>query len=133
MIYGDTHISLRYGIVVVGLVALGASLARLRVPTRVQANEGMVVVAMMFLVTPLVMAYPMMGFGLNFLDAFFEAVSGVTTTGLSTQVTLVDAPGHVSLQPRLDAMVRGAGHCRVVAGAGDAAGTVGKRPRGERA
>jgi trk system potassium uptake protein TrkH len=34
----------------------------------------------------------MMGFGVGFLDAFFEAVSGVTTTGLSTQATLVGAP-----------------------------------------
>ena len=46
----------------------------------------------MFLFTPLVMSYPMMSSGLGFLDALFEAVSGVTTTGLSTKVTLVDAP-----------------------------------------
>jgi trk system potassium uptake protein TrkH len=52
----------------------------------------MVLVALMFLFTPLVMAYPMMGFGLSFADAFFEAVSGVTTTGLSTQATLVGVP-----------------------------------------
>jgi len=90
--FGDTRSSLRYGMVIVGLVALGGSLARLRAPTRVQANEGMVLVALMFLFTPIVMAYPMMGSGLSFLDAFLEAVSGVTTTGLSTQATLVDAP-----------------------------------------
>ncbi len=73
-------------------MALGGCLARLRTPTRVQANEGMVLVALMFLFTPLVMAYPMMGFGMSFLDAFFEAVSGVTTTGLSTLATLDGAP-----------------------------------------
>jgi len=92
VIFGDTRISLRYGMVIVGLAVLGGCLARLRTPTRVQANEGMVLVALMFLVTPLVMAYPMMGFGLSFLDAFFEAVSGVTTTGLSTLATLEGAP-----------------------------------------
>ncbi len=92
VIFGDTRISLRYGMVIGGLVALGGGLARLRTPTRVQANEGMVLVALMFLFTPLVMAYPMMGFGLSFLDAFFEAVSGVTTTGLSTLATLDGAP-----------------------------------------
>jgi len=92
VIFGDALISLRYGIVIVGIAALGAGLARLRAPSRVQANEGMVLVALMFLFTPLVMSYPMMGSGLGFPDAFFEAVSGVTTTGLSTKTTLVGAP-----------------------------------------
>jgi trk system potassium uptake protein TrkH len=92
VILGATRLSLRYGVVIGGLVVSGGCLARLRAPTRVQANEGIVLVALMFLFTPLVMAYPMMGFGLSFLDAFFEAVSGVTTTGLSTQATLVGAP-----------------------------------------
>lgn len=92
LIFGDTRISLRYGIVIGGIAAFGAGLARLRAPARVQANEGMVLVALMFLFTPLVMSYPMMGSGLGFPDAFFEAVSGVTTTGLSTKATLVGAP-----------------------------------------
>lgn len=92
VIFGSARAGYRYGIVTVGLVVLGLGLARLRTPHRVQPNEGMVLVALMFLFTPLVMAYPMMGFGLSFPDAFFEAVSGVTTTGLSTQATLVGAP-----------------------------------------
>ncbi len=92
MIFGDTLISRRYVVVIIGLAALGAGLSRLRSPARVQANEGMVLVALMFLFTPLVMSYPMMGSGLGFPDAFFEAVSGVTTTGLSTKATLVGAP-----------------------------------------
>jgi trk system potassium uptake protein TrkH len=92
VIFGETRLSVRYGVVIGGLAALGGCLARLQAPSCVQANEGMVLVALMFLFTPLVMAYPMMGFGVGFLDAFFEAVSGVTTTGLSTQATLVGAP-----------------------------------------
>ena len=92
VIFGDTRISLRYGMVIGGLAAFGAGLARLRAPAKVQANEGMVLVALMFLFTPLVMSYPMMGSGLGFLDALFEAVSGVTTTGLSTKMTLVGSP-----------------------------------------
>lgn len=92
VIFGDTTITLRYGAVIGGLLALGSSLARLRAPSRVQANEGMVLVALLFLFTPLVISYPMMSSGLGFIDAFFEAVSGVTTTGLSTKATLVDAP-----------------------------------------
>lgn len=90
--FGDTAISLRYGIVIGGLIALGSGLARLRSTARVQANEGLVLVALMFLFTPLIMSYPMMGAGLGFVDALFEAVSGVTTTGLSTKETLVGAP-----------------------------------------
>jgi trk system potassium uptake protein TrkH len=90
--FGDTSIGLRYGFVIAGLTALGTGLARLQAPSRVQANEGMVLVALIFLFTPLVMSYPMMGQELGFLDAFFEAISGVTTTGLSTKATLVGAP-----------------------------------------
>lgn len=89
---GDMAIGARYGIVIAGLAAIGVGLARLQAPSRVQANEGMVLVTLMFLFTPLVMSYPMMGSGLGFLDAFFEAVSGVTTTGLSTKATLDGAP-----------------------------------------
>lgn len=92
MILGDTTISLRYGIVIAGISALGVGLTRLRSPAGVQANEGMVLVALMFFFTPLVMSYPMMSSGLGFADALFEAVSGVTTTGLSTTATLIDAP-----------------------------------------
>ena len=92
VIFGDTSISLRHGIVIGGLAAFGVGLARLRAPSRVQANEGMVLVTLIFIFTPLVMSYPMMGWGLGFLDAFFEGISGVTTTGLSTKATLVGVP-----------------------------------------
>jgi trk system potassium uptake protein TrkH len=92
LIFGDTLISLRYAIVISGLAPLGAGLARLRTSSRVQPSEGMVLVALMFLFTPLVMSYPLMSSGLGFLDAFFEAISGVTTTGLSTKATLVGSP-----------------------------------------
>jgi trk system potassium uptake protein TrkH len=34
----------------------------------------------------------MMSSGLSFLDALFEAICGVTTTGLSTKATLVGTP-----------------------------------------
>lgn len=91
LIFGESGICLRYGVVVAGLTLLGAALSRLPAPYRVQTNEGMVLVALTFLFTPLAMAYPMMGPGFGFGDAFFEAVSGVTTTGLSTRATLADA------------------------------------------
>lgn len=47
---------------------------------------------MHFFFGPLVMSYPMMGAGLAFTDAFFEAVSAVTTTGASVLATVEDKP-----------------------------------------
>jgi len=43
----------------------------------------------MLFVTSMVMTYPLMSSGLGFFDAFFEAISGVTTTGLSTTSTVL--------------------------------------------
>ena len=92
LFFGEIRIALRYAVVVCGLGGLGLGTARLRAPSGMQVNEGMVVVALIFLFSPLAMSYPMMSSGLSFLDALFEAISGVTTTGLSTKATLVGAP-----------------------------------------
>jgi len=91
VVLGSMSFSLRYGLVIVGLTVFGTGLARLRAPSGMQINEGLVLVALMFFFSPLVMTYPMMGSGLAFQDALFEAISGVTTTGLSTKQTLVGA------------------------------------------
>lgn len=74
----------RYGILCGGLFLLGGLLARLSVPARIQANEALTVTALTFLLASLLMSWPMMGPGSTYIDALFEAVSGVTTTGLST-------------------------------------------------
>jgi trk system potassium uptake protein TrkH len=50
----------------------------------------MVIIGLIFLFSPLVMVWPVMASGLGFLDALFETVSAVTTTGLSTTNTLLD-------------------------------------------
>jgi trk system potassium uptake protein TrkH len=57
-----------------------------------QANEALVVTALVFVVPGVVMSFPLMGYGIAPLDALFEAVSGVTTTGLSTAGTLEGRP-----------------------------------------
>jgi trk system potassium uptake protein len=92
LIHGETPIACRYVLVIIGLAGTGGILARISAPGDLQVNEAMVLVASMFLVTPLVMSYPMMGFGLSFSDALFEAVSATTTTGLSTVKGLVEVP-----------------------------------------
>lgn len=58
----ETPPSRRYGIVV-GILAPGGPLSRLSAPARVQANEGMVLVVLTFLFTPLIMSYPMLSCG----------------------------------------------------------------------
>jgi trk system potassium uptake protein TrkH len=90
--FGDYPISLRYGTVAAGILALSAGLMRLPAPKRLHNNEAMVVSALIFLVAPLAMAWPVMASGLGFLDALFESISAVTTTGLSTAATMGGKP-----------------------------------------
>ena len=84
LVHLETQISYRYAIVILALGGVGRRLGRIAAPREVQVNEAMVIVAFMFFFTPLVMSYPMMGSGLTFSNALFEAISGSTTTGLST-------------------------------------------------
>jgi trk system potassium uptake protein TrkH len=93
LLFGDDHVSLRYGVVVVGILVLSAGLMRLPAPKRLQTNEAMVISALIFLFAPLAMSWPMMAAGLGFSDALFETISAITTTGLSTASTLSDKPG----------------------------------------
>jgi len=67
------------------LAGVGGLLGRMQAPREVQVNEAMVLVGFMFLFTPLVMSFPIMGPGLAFPDAIFEAVSG-TGSGQGTLV-----------------------------------------------
>jgi len=90
--FADTSIAQRYGLVILGLLAVGGLCSRIRTSNRIQANEGMVIVVLVFLATPLIMTYPLMASGLSFVDALFEAVSGATTTGLSTVVSIENTP-----------------------------------------
>ena len=71
--------------VTVLLLALGGWMAqRIEAPTEIQPNEALVLAAGAFLLTPVAMIWPLSAYGLAPLDAWFEAVSAVTTTGLST-------------------------------------------------
>jgi trk system potassium uptake protein TrkH len=91
LMVGEGHLAPRYAVVASGFAALGLGASRIRAPLTMQTNEGMVVAGLIFLLTPLAMSYPMMSAGMPFTDALFEAVSGVTTTGLTTRATLVGA------------------------------------------
>ncbi len=88
--YAEFDLALRYAVVAAAIAVMGTFLARIRAARRVQPNEAMVLAALTFLITPLLMTYPMMGAGLSFDDALFEAISAATTTGLSTLATVED-------------------------------------------
>ena len=92
LLTGDYGVSWRYGAVIAIVLALGFSLMRLPPPKQLQVNEAIVITALMFLLTPLIMAWPAMGSGLSFLDAAFETISAVTTTGLTVTATVADKP-----------------------------------------
>lgn len=88
----DALIARRCAEVVLALIIVCLPLSRLRATGHVQLNEALVVSALTFVLGSLVMSWPFMGRGMGFLDAWFEAVSGLTTTGLSTLLTVEDKP-----------------------------------------
>ncbi len=90
LVEGDAQSARRCGEVVLVLFGLCLPLSRLRVTARIQFNEALVISALAFVLASLVMSWPFMGAGMDFLDAWFESVSGVTTTGLSTLPTIAD-------------------------------------------
>jgi trk/ktr system potassium uptake protein len=81
----DMAVGLTYGCVA-GALLICAWIGRQlpAAPASIQANEGIVVVGLTFVLTPVLMSIPFAVGGLPFGDALFEAVSAITTTGLST-------------------------------------------------
>jgi len=81
---GDFRFALRAGLVSLSFLAFGLAFGRIAAPGRIQPNEALSITALVFLLGGATMSWPMMEPGLDFIDALFESVSGVTTTGLST-------------------------------------------------
>lgn len=90
--FAEYFLTVRYAVLVVLLAGLGFPLSRLRVSGSIQTNEALVITGLAFIISPLLMAYPFTAFGISYVDALFEAVSGVTTTGLSTLASVQDKP-----------------------------------------
>lgn len=90
--FGEHALSGRYLAVISVLLIAGLPSLRLPHPNDVQFNESLTITALAFVIAPLIMTYPMMGAGLSFIDAWFEAVSAITTTGLSTTADLQQMP-----------------------------------------
>jgi trk system potassium uptake protein TrkH len=82
--YGEFAAMWRYLVIAAVLGALWAASTRLRTPQHIQTNEALVIVALAFTITPLIMSFALASADLAYIDVLFEAVSGVTTTGLTT-------------------------------------------------
>jgi trk system potassium uptake protein TrkH len=90
LIFGDLWIALVYGAIALGIVVLGYALHHLLPDADLQWKEALVIAALIFPLSSVISAIPfMLSTGMAPLDALFEAVSGITTTGLS--VAPVDA------------------------------------------
>ena len=89
---GNSAVALRYFGVILLFSLYGALTVRLRAAPNMQRNEALVITALVFTLSACALSFPIMGYGIPFVDAFFEAVSGVTTTGLSTLASVEDRP-----------------------------------------
>lgn len=74
----------RYLVLAAALVLPELAFRRHPLPPRLQTNESLVIVALLYLLAPALLAWPLAADGPAPLDAWFEAVSALTTTGLST-------------------------------------------------
>jgi trk system potassium uptake protein TrkH len=74
------------------LGALGGAVARLGGQPRIQANEALAIAALSYLATAVAMIVPFRVHGLSTIDALFESVSAITTTGLSTLTDVESMP-----------------------------------------
>jgi trk/ktr system potassium uptake protein len=92
LFYAEYEFSLRLFAVVCLLVIMALPFIRLPVPGQIQANEALAITVIAFVLGAAAMVYPFMEVKISFLDAVFESVSGITTTGLSTVAELEDKP-----------------------------------------
>lgn len=88
---GAQELGLRLVELILVLLLVFVPLSFLPEPRYVQRNEALCITALVFLIVPFLMSYPLRAEGLFWIDAWFEAVSGITTTGLST---LASAESH---------------------------------------
>lgn len=89
-VVGDWTLARRFAVITALTVGAGLALARLPSGDDLRRNEAMAVVALTFAIGAALLAWPLAGAGLAPVDAVFEAVSGITTTGLSTLATVED-------------------------------------------
>ncbi|MGD8908241.1 MAG: potassium transporter TrkG, partial [Chromatiales bacterium] len=96
--YGETNELMNFFIPLVGSVLLGGALWLIgrREPANLGTRDGFLIVVLFWLIISMLGAWPlMMSTELKPLDALFEAVSGVTTTGATVMTGLDGLPKSV--------------------------------------
>lgn len=87
VIYGEWRCALAFGVTIAGALALGALMVLTLKPRNMIffSKEGFITVAMCWIAASLVGAVPLVVSGefTSYIDALFEIVSGLTTTGAS--------------------------------------------------
>lgn len=92
VIVGDYAHAAGCALLVVVLGGAGWTLSRLDANEDLRQHEAMVVVCLAFLTAAVAYTVPLLTAGVDPLDSLFEAVSGITTTGLSTFDSVSDKP-----------------------------------------
>lgn len=90
--FGEYAFSWRYLSIIVVLIAICVPTLRQDYPEDIQTNESLVITALVFVISPFLLSYPLMAGGLNYLDSWFETVSAITTTGLTTITDVSSLP-----------------------------------------
>lgn len=80
---GDYPFAAHCAVAALVLMGGGLPLSRLTAPRQIQQNEAMAVTALGFIIGALAMAWPFAMAGMEPMNALFESVSAITTTGLS--------------------------------------------------
>lgn len=80
----DRALAVRSAVTAALLLISGGLLARMPRSRDIQWNEALSVAALAFLLAALVLVWPLLTADIALVDAWFEAVSAVTTTGLTT-------------------------------------------------
>ena len=91
LVIGEVGEALPYLVLTAGLAVGGLALARVPAPAQLQKNEALAVTALTFVGASLMLSWPFRAAAPDYLDALFEAVSAITTTGLSTLPTVEGA------------------------------------------
>jgi trk system potassium uptake protein len=92
LVVGEYGLFVPYSLVAAGSGLAGFLLQRIRAPEDIQNNETLVISALIFITVPLLVSLPFLQPGVSWIDAFFEAVSGITTTGLSNIPSVENLP-----------------------------------------
>jgi len=84
LLLGEPRFALPYAAGGAVLFGFGLAARRWPEPRELQRSETLVLTTAVFVLSPLAIAVPFALHGAGWLDALFEAVSGFTTTGMST-------------------------------------------------